>query len=335
MKPDSRKCTWSLLSEREELQPNIMFTPTALKWVRAMIQEHDGEVGFLGLVEEVEGAFVITEIFYPKHDLVTAGTCEISADGEVEIAQRLIDENRPEDIARVRFWGHSHHTMGTTPSGQDDTQALEKMVQNGAYFIRAIGNKNHELSVSFFDHEKQVKFENVKWSVLRNFDSMMDGVISAVNMESNNKEKVAAVRSAVSTKVDFTDDEYKAIVAQVKELKDKQLPKSPARRSVHRFQGSGRGQFAGPGYQPDIFEGDFEPPYGTYPGHEPYSWTPSGRGVNPNRGNVRNHVDRTVRDHLGGGVNGKRINGKDTKPLLDDQEIESVIDAVWEGEDVL
>jgi hypothetical protein len=230
MKPDPRKCSWSFLSNRNETAPEVLFTPSALKWIKAMVECHDGEVGFLGLVNEIGHSYVITEIFYPKHCLVSSATCEIAPEGEVEIAQKLIDENRVDDVARVRFWGHSHHTMGTSPSAQDDTQAVEKMNNNGAYFIRAICNRDGELSVSFFDHARQIKFENIKWAVYHNFDTMLQNVISAINLESQSREKVLAIRAAVSPKIDFDDDEYKAIVEKVKELKKTQLPaKEPDR----------------------------------------------------------------------------------------------------------
>ena len=152
MKPDSRKCSWSFLTERNETAPGILFTLKALKWIRAMVEEHSGEVGFMGVVEEIGGKYVISEIFYPKHCLATSATCEIAPEGMTGIAQKLIEQDRVDDIGKVRFWGHSHHTMGTSPSGQDDSQALEMMNSSGAYLIRAICTKNGEMSVSFFDH---------------------------------------------------------------------------------------------------------------------------------------------------------------------------------------
>ena len=319
MKPDSRKCTWSMLSERTEMQPDIQFTPTALKWIKAMVEEHSGEVGFMGLVNESEGSFIVSEIFYPKHCLVTSTTCEIAPEGMTELAQKMIDEDRMDDIGKIRFWGHSHHTMGTTPSGQDDTQALEMMNSSGAYLIRAICTKNGEMSVSYFDRERQLKFENVKWTILQNYDDMVNDVISVVNTESNSKEKVQAIRKAVSTKVVFDDDEYKEIAEKVKELKKIQLPpetrgsvQQPYKgRGMHSNYGHQRRDFL-PGFQRDMFEDDDwmqGSPYGGY--RPPY-----------NSNNQRRHQK----------VNGQKKTEKNMGPLLTLQEIESVVDAAWEGE---
>lgn len=317
MKPDSRKCSWSFLTERKETAPEILFTPTALKWIKAMAEVHDEEVGFLGLVEEIDGAYVITEIFYPKHCLVSAATCEISPEGEMGVAQRLIDENRVDDVAKVRFWGHSHHTMGTTPSGQDDSQAIDKMNNNGAYFIRAICNKSGEMSVSFFDHARQIKFENIKWSLCYNYDVMMQGVISAVNMESPNKEKISAIRSAVSPKVDFTDKEYKDIVGEVKKLKEENLPKSSPNRSVtQHFHGG----WPGRSYQTNVFDDDGH--FGPFGGDEFYGRYGGYRAPHMTNNND-NHKGKKKRNQ--GNENTDNID-----PLLSNQEIDEVVNEAWE-----
>ena len=323
MNPDSRKCSWSFLSERTETAPNIQFTPKALKWIKAMVEEHSEEVGFLGIVREVDSSYVIDEIFYPKHCLATSSTCEIAPEGEVELAQYLIDNNRVEDVARVRFWGHSHHTMGTTPSGQDDDQALQKMNNNGAYFVRAICNKKGEMSVSFFDHERQLKFENVKWSICENYDEILANVICATNMESNSKGKVQAIRAAISAQIDYKDDEYKKITEKVKELKKKNLPASEtrglARQPYQRGVIHSPGHYPNdilPGFQQDMFDDDW-PPYGpefyrNNAGQMPYQRRQSNfPKVNGARKNKRK----------------KNRNGA----LLSDKEIDSVVSEAWEG----
>jgi len=226
MKPDSRKCEYSHLVKQKEAPPSILFTQTALKWIKALVECHSSEVGFEGIVNEVGGAYVITEIFYPKHCLVNGGTCEISPEGEIEIAQKLIEENRAADISKVRLWGHSHHTMGTTPSTQDDEQAAEKMNKCGAYFIRAIVNKSGEMSVSFFDYSRQIKFENVKWTVAVDYEQIMNDVISVINKESTSRERVQSIKDILFAQVDLDDEEYKEIEKKVKELKETQLPKT-------------------------------------------------------------------------------------------------------------
>ena len=313
MKPDSRKCTWSVLIERRtEAQPDIKFTPKALKWIKAMVDGHSGEIGFFGIVREEGSSYIIDEIFYPRHCLVTGATCEIAPEGSIELAQKLIDDDRIDDVARVRFWGHSHHSMGTTPSDQDDAQAMKMMHSSGAYVVRAICNNKGEISVSFFDNERQLKFENVKWSVVQDYDKMVEDVISITNLESNSKEKVQAIRKAIETKIDYDDEEYKAIVEEVKELKKIQLPEPAARGIVqwpsrynHNFRRQDRDDFFPNYYQSNMFDNpDFR--YGPNAG-----WPQS------TQYNTHQHQIDKKKDETG--------------PLLTDEEISSVVNTTWEG----
>jgi len=261
MRPDSRACEYSFLVEKKETAPNVSFTPTALKWIKAMVECHSGEIGFLGIVREIGDAYVITEIFYPKHCAASSSTCEISPEGEIEIAQQLIDSGRSDDIARVRVWGHSHHTMGTSPSGQDDSQALEKMNKCGAYFIRAICNKSGEMSVAFLDYQRQIKFENIKWTVEFDCEDILNKVSIAINSNQSSKDKIKAIQDVVGQNVDFEDAEYKNIEKQVRELKAKQLPEEK-----HSWGTNSSPNFGHHGYinsydemyeQPDMFGGKF------------------------------------------------------------------------------
>ena len=169
MKPPSgRKPSYTAI-QGELAPPKIVISKNADLWIRLMVEEHDEEIGFFGIVDEkMDGEdiiYVIREIFYPKHQLVTAGTCEISGKGEAEMGEWLMDHRCDEDVGKIRFWGHSHHTMGTTPSGQDDQQALERMSTREAYVIRAICNKSGEMSLSFYDYDRLLRFDDIQFEV--------------------------------------------------------------------------------------------------------------------------------------------------------------------------
>jgi len=250
MKPDQRQCVWTQLVSPEKTAPSISFTPMALKWIKAMVDCHETEVGFLGLVNEVNGGYVISEIFYPKHCLANGATCEISPEGDIAMAQGLIDAGRYEDIGKIRMHGHSHVHMETSPSGQDEKLAMESLKTSGSYYIRAICNKKGEMSVSFFDAVNNVKFENVKWTIAFNQEEMLNKVILAINMESNVGEKIKLIRDSMTMTVDYNDDEYKKIVENVKDLKRINLPEEkPLNSRVPWDDGySGSGPNPGPSY---------------------------------------------------------------------------------------
>jgi len=169
MKPPSGRKTSYTAIQGELVPPRILISRNADLWIRLLAEEHDEEIGFFGIVDEKkdgeEIVYVVREIFYPKHQLVTSGTCEISGKGEAEMGEWLMDHRCDEDVGKIRFWGHSHHTMGTTPSGQDDQQALERMSTREAYVLRAICNKSGEMSISFYDYDRLLRFDDIQFDV--------------------------------------------------------------------------------------------------------------------------------------------------------------------------
>lgn len=151
--------------------PVVLFTPKALNDMYILVDESPEEIGWLGLVEPLGQNFVVHEIFLPKQEVSVACT-EFSTDGIMNVYSQLM---RRRDGAKLtnslRFWGHSHHTMGTDPSGQDDQQ-MEEFKENGCdYFIRAILNKEGKISISIFFYALNISLIDIPWSVLHQFSS--------------------------------------------------------------------------------------------------------------------------------------------------------------------
>jgi hypothetical protein len=226
MKNTLEKTTYTLLTPPEtKIPPSIIFSRTALKWIKNLIKAHSGEVGFYGVVDTLEDyTFFVRDIFYPKQQLVSAATCEISPEGGTLIAEWLIAHERSEDIGRMILWGHSHHSMGVGPSGQDNTQALDLMKTTGNHLIRIIVNNEELIGISFFDFEKQVRFDNVKWEEEKeNDDAFLAEKLQEINaMVSSNlttKQKLDAINRITSE-----DLEEKVIIAKIEELKKVNIP---------------------------------------------------------------------------------------------------------------
>lgn len=231
-KPDKRKTTYRVLMNESKKPPRVIFSKTSLKWIRALMEEHDTEIGFYAVVDELEvGVYFIGDVFYPKHELVTGSTCEISPEGETEIMQYLIDKDRTDDIAKIRFWGHKHPgNRATGPSGQDETQAIERMASTGAFLIRAICSGD-EISVSFFDHDNQIRFDNLKWEI--EAGDSADVLIRKLNrvqevLDGENTEENVSDRYVEIAKIFSVDEEMTAIKAKVKELKKVNVPEEKA-----------------------------------------------------------------------------------------------------------
>lgn len=237
MKPDNRKTTYTMLKTESRTAPKVVFGTTALKWIRALVDGHSTEVGFYAVVDTREdGSYFIRDVFYPKHSEMNGGTCEISPEGETEMITWLLDHGREADISKVRFWGHSHSGMcSTSPSGQDETQALERMTQNQAYLIRGITCKDGELSVSFFDFENQVRFDNIKWAVEDDTDeSIVVEKLAQIQAILGDAEKSPPDKLFEIAKTAMTDEETEAITAKVNKLKKENEPPKSSVVTVHR-----------------------------------------------------------------------------------------------------
>jgi hypothetical protein len=165
MKPEpAKQTTYTTLEPIKITAPTIRVTGNALKWLTAIADLHPHEVGVFGFVDELENnTYVIRDIFYPKHSEAAGATCEISPEGETLMAEWLMTHNREADLSKAKFWGHSHVDMGVSPSGQDETQSIERMNRNESYLIRGIFNKAGLLSISFYDYQNKRRFDNIKW----------------------------------------------------------------------------------------------------------------------------------------------------------------------------
>ena len=165
MKPEpAKQTTYTTLEPIKIIAPTVRVTTNALKWLTAIADLHPHEVGVFGFVDELENnTFVIRDIFYPKHSEAAGVTCEISPEGETLMAEWLMTHNREADLSKARFWGHSHVDMGVSPSGQDESQSIERMNRNESYLIRGIFNKAGLLSISFYDYQNKRRFDNSKW----------------------------------------------------------------------------------------------------------------------------------------------------------------------------
>jgi len=168
--------------------PTIFVAPEAYSRMWHFVDIAIGEVSWLGTVALLShGDYLIEEVFLLKQ-VVSTGHTELSAEGQAELAQDLLT-SRPhgeESVNRLRFWGHSHVNMGTTPSYQD-TEQVEQFRENGCpWFIRGILNKKGRIEFTLFLWEAGIVIRDVPWSVYHAVDeSMRDG------LEAEFKEKVA------------------------------------------------------------------------------------------------------------------------------------------------
>lgn len=146
--------------------PRILVAAQALQDMWYIVEQASQEVGWLGTVQQNGNDLLIDEIFLFEQR-AHGTTCEISTDGLAAWAQEML-ETRPDAddvINRLRFWGHSHVNMGTSPSGQDESQMSIFADSCSDFFIRAIANKSGRLEFTLFLYEKGLAIKDCPWSV--------------------------------------------------------------------------------------------------------------------------------------------------------------------------
>lgn len=138
----------ALMSVAGRPRAKLVFKPEAFAKMQLLIMKCSGEVGWHGLVERNENTFTVTDILvYPQQ--VTGAT--ITTDQPEYEKWNM--EVPLEQFTKMRFHGHSHVNMGTTPSGVDvkSKETLLSCIREGQFYIFMIWNKSLDYSVEIYD----------------------------------------------------------------------------------------------------------------------------------------------------------------------------------------
>jgi hypothetical protein len=138
--------------------PRVFYAPSVYDQIKFLVAYCEKEVGWLGLVDTIGNDYLITEIFVPEQTVSGAET-DIEADAMAALAMEIMDANK--DPSQLFYWGHSHVNMGVSPSGQDETQIDEYLV-DCPRFIRGIYNKRGESKVDVFLREERAVWQCVE-----------------------------------------------------------------------------------------------------------------------------------------------------------------------------
>lgn len=140
--------------------PRLYYTDKVADQINYLVDACKGEVGWLGLMEAVEGhnAYLVTEIFVPEQKVHGTET-EILPAAMLELHENLEEEGKDPNL--LRYWGHSHVNMGTGPSGQDVKQVMDYRCDGVDHFVMAIYNKKGESNVEFFDFAGGLRHQGI------------------------------------------------------------------------------------------------------------------------------------------------------------------------------
>jgi hypothetical protein len=138
--------------------PSVYYTREALAAIEYIVDQVDSEVGWFGLVDELDnGDYLITDIYIPQQ-IVSGVTVDMTPNAIAELAHQLMEEGK--DPSKLRYEGHSHVNMAVNPSGTDE-EMVDDFLADCPYFIRGIYNKKNESRVDVFDKTRGLVFNKV------------------------------------------------------------------------------------------------------------------------------------------------------------------------------
>jgi DNA gyrase/topoisomerase IV subunit A len=186
------------LEEKDKIIINI--TATAYLKMTSLVKTEDKEIGWHGVVERVsDQLFLIKDILvYPQ--TTTAAT--VTTD-DIEYGNWLHKEISDEEINHLRFHGHSHVNMATSPSGVDTTwydQILQGLSKDD-YYIFMILNKRHEYFIELYDLKTNIIYEkkDIIINILMEDNNYLDNWTKKQKEKYIKKEEVIGFQSTWDT----------------------------------------------------------------------------------------------------------------------------------------
>lgn len=148
------------ISKLNGTTPQIILSIKAYLKMKKIIAEVDKECAWHGCVTREDDVYRIDDIeIYPQ--IVTGAT----VDADEEKYPLWIMQHTDEQINTMRFQGHSHVNMSTSPSGTDLAfyEDLTKQVKD--YYIFIIQNKKGEYNLRLVDKENNLLYEDLTYEI--------------------------------------------------------------------------------------------------------------------------------------------------------------------------
>lgn len=188
-----------------DAKANLYFTEKAWLKMQALIHEFDSEVAWHGLAHRIEDSdeneYCITDILiYPQ--MVTGATVETD---QKEYEEWLMGQD-DEIFNNIRMQGHSHVSMGVSPSSTDleHQQKILAQLDDDMFYIFVIWNKHNDRTIKIYDMSKNILFEtsDVDVDILYESDGIIDFVEDAklevrkrvYNYQQHKKDKISSVK---------------------------------------------------------------------------------------------------------------------------------------------
>ncbi len=124
----------------------------------------NNEVAWLGTVKELnEDLFLVDEIFFLEQRVDTV-TFDLVEEDVARLTHKLIEEDRIDDVNRIRFLGHVHPGNSVIASGHDLDQ-MDIFANGNPYFIQAIYGRTGGSRFCFYNYTNNLKYEDIPWDI--------------------------------------------------------------------------------------------------------------------------------------------------------------------------
>lgn len=140
----------------------LYFTEDAWNKMQALVREFSTEVGWHGTAKRGDDPskdeYIITDILVPYPQYVTGATVNTE---QKEYDQWLYSEENDDVFNDIRFHGHSHVGMPTSPSSVDlnHWDGIIEQLEGDMFYIFAIWNKRGDKTIKIYDFAKNILFD--------------------------------------------------------------------------------------------------------------------------------------------------------------------------------
>lgn len=220
-----------------ESKVRIEFSELAMKKQNRLVDEFSTEVAWHGFVERDPNDplhFVITDIVvFPQK--VTGVTVQTDTDKY----NTWIDAFDDETFYKIRYHGHSHVNMGTTPSGVDNQYQEDILSQltGDDFYIFLIWNKRGECTPRVFDLATNTMYDDKDVEIIK---PALNDDLSAFIQDAKSK-----VASASYNYANTYPSVYAASATTPKEAKEKSKNKKGSHISAFDDDDYGYGGYGG------------------------------------------------------------------------------------------
>ena len=167
MKLSDGKITYTKKLGEVDRKATLIFTEKAYIKMLSLVQSFDKEVAWHGVAKRGDDPekdeYIIENILvYPQE--VTGAT--VTTDQEKY--QTWLYSLEDEEFNNIRFQGHSHVNMGTTPSSVDTNlyEGILEQLEDDMFYIFLIWNKKNDRTIKIYDLKKNILFETSDVEVL-------------------------------------------------------------------------------------------------------------------------------------------------------------------------